>query len=409
MKKVLFYSLVLLFNLISIQNFSQGRFSKWNFSYQYDANEIIRAESKAIKQADSIKIFLHLYINKNAKEYAYLTKQGMWNFGLRMADSYDNKNSEWSKNELVTPTKRIDNELFFTFNVPHSKNQSAYLFIGYLANEQIELVTDLCIKSFGEYQISSGYLVDQTTRMPVCKSYFRVKDSVFYMSQVGRLNKYSFAKYIFPQAQPPMALAAVFDAGLNLEFDTSYIPTKTYFVIPKKGNYAIGEGDKRVNFVAYENKFPKPSVIRELIDPIIYIASDGERSSLKQAASPKKKLDEFWLKLGIEKDKTRNLIKTYYNHVKEANIFFTKHKEGWKMDMGMIYIIFGTPNQVFRTDISETWYYAKIQNQGDPIRFVFVKKIGPFGDTYYELQNNQAYTSAWYTALELWRRGEISR
>lgn len=389
-------------------SYAQGRFSRWDFSYQYDTDAIIRAESKAIKTPDSIQVFLHFYINPFSKEYTYLTKQGMWNFGLRLADSYESKNSEWSKNELVIPTKRIENQLFFTFKIPEPKTQSAVLFIGYLANESTEYVNDICLKSFGEYLISTGYLVSQASKLPICRSYFTVKDSVYYVSTGSKSNAYNYTKYIFSQAQPPMALAATFDAGLNLVIDTTYIATKSFFTIPKKGNYAIGESINKVNFVAFENKFPKPSVVRELIDPIIYISSDGERSSLKQAASQKKKLDEFWLKLGIEKEKTKNMIKAYYNRVKEANIFFTKHKEGWKMDMGMIYIIFGSPNQVLKTDVSETWYFVKNQSQNEPLRFVFVKKIGPLGDTYYELQNNQAYMSAWYTALELWRRGEFT-
>lgn len=409
MKKQLLFSLILIFYFINTLVFAQGKFSKWDFSYQYDRDAIIRTESKAIKNGDSISVFLHFYIQPYSKEYAYLTKQGMWNFGLRIADSYESKNSEWSKSELVTPSYKLDNQIFFSFKIPEPKTQSAILFIGYMANENTEYVTDICLKSFGEYLISTGYIISQATKMPFCKPYISVKDSLYYVSTSSKSNSYNYTKFIFTQAQPPMSLAATFDAGLNLVIDTTFIPQKSFFIIPKKGNYFIGEGSNRVNFVAFENKFPKPSVVRELIDPVIYISSDGERTELRLSASQKKKLDEFWLKLGIDKEKTKQMIKNYYNRVKEANIFFTKHKEGWKMDMGMIYIIFGTPNQVLKTDVSETWYYDKMQNQTETLRFVFIKKIGPFGENYYELQNNQAYTNAWYSALELWRRGEFSR
>ena len=37
----------------------------------------------------------------------------------------------------------------------------------------------------------------------------------------------------------------------------------------------------------------------------------------------------------------------YYRRVRFANEEFTQYKDGWKTDRGMIYILFGPPNQVF--------------------------------------------------------------
>jgi hypothetical protein len=74
--------------------------------------------------------------------------------------------------------------------------------------------------------------------------------------------------------------------------------------------------------------------------------------------------------------------------------------------MGMVYIVFGKPEDVFKSDVKETWYFKKTQNL-PALRFVFYKKASPFGDYYYELETNQDYASHWYTQVELWRRGLI--
>ncbi|MCH7783138.1 GWxTD domain-containing protein [candidate division KSB1 bacterium] len=53
----------------------------------------------------------------------------------------------------------------------------------------------------------------------------------------------------------------------------------------------------------------------------------------------------------------------YYRRVRFANEEFTQYKDGWKTDRGMIYILFGPPNQVFYSDFSsfekatQQWVY----------------------------------------------------
>ncbi|MDX2188723.1 MAG: GWxTD domain-containing protein, partial [Bacteroidota bacterium] len=188
---------------------------------------------------------------------------------------------------------------------------------------------------------------------------------------------------------------------------TYYFTTDSIFTGNKKGIYTIGnEQDKPFVFVLSENKFPKPSKVKELIDPIIYIASDDERKALKNAKKPKKKLDDFWLDLGQDKEFARTLIRRYYKKVELANQFFTCHKEGWKTDMGMIYIIFGIPDEIFRSDTKETWNYKKKPNL-PAVRFIFTRKRNTFGSYYFELINNPEYANIWYTAVDLWRKGMI--
>jgi hypothetical protein len=73
-------------------------------------------------------------------------------------------------------------------------------------------------------------------------------------------------------------------------------------------------------------------------------------------------------------------MEEYYIRVQFANKNFAHYIEGWRTDMGMVYIIFGSPNNVDRHpfDIDskpyEIWSYYDLNHQ-----FTFVDQTG-FGD-----------------------------
>ncbi len=124
------------------------------------------------------------------------------------------------------------------------------------------------------------------------------------------------------------------------------------------------------------------------IDEMQYIADKDVIDEMKKAPSDKKKemFQEFWKKRDPSSQTERNeLMEEYYSRVEYANKHFGHYIEGWKTDMGMVYIIFGMPNNIERHpfDIDakpyEIWTYYE-QNR----EFVFVDATG-FGD--YRLQN----------------------
>ncbi len=399
--------LICFFSFSFLNVAAQGKFSKWSFDYQYNLNATIFAQSVAVLQTDSIDVFLKLQVNKSVREYLSLVKQSSWTLGLRICESYESSNSMYENTIYINPYKKTDNNVYLKFKIPTPASESAFLFVGISTNSE-EFVIDIPIKSLGEFLIKNTIITNKKSNDIVFDKFLKSKDTILVKKNNASINTISYYKYTFQAANPPMAENATYDAGLFLEVDSTIQLSNNTFFIPKKGNYSFNIDNQRTNFVAFDNKFPRPSKIKELVDPIIYIASDAERSSVKLASKPKLKLDEFWIRLGMNKDKTRKMIREYYNQVLKANLLFSGHKEGWKMDMGMIFIIFGPPEKVLKTDISETWYYQK-SFESMPIRFLFVKKLSPFGDIYYELQNNNNYTTLWYKSIEIWRRGDNFR
>lgn len=91
---------------------------------------------------------------------------------------------------------------------------------------------------------------------------------------------------------------------------------------------------------------------------------------------------DIWKSMDPTPDTEYNeLMNEYYKRVSYANENFDGWKEGWETDRGMIYILFGPPDQVERTNSSmanstiyQVWTYNKINKQ-----FIFKDQNG-FGD-----------------------------
>jgi len=94
---------------------------------------------------------------------------------------------------------------------------------------------------------------------------------------------------------------------------------------------------------------------------------------------------EYWNRRDPSPGTDKNeLMEEYYARVEYSNKHFGHYTDGWKTDMGMVYIVFGAPSNVERhpfeidTKPYEVWTYYEQNRQ-----FIFVDATG-FGD--YRLQ-----------------------
>jgi GWxTD domain-containing protein len=130
-----------------------------------------------------------------------------------------------------------------------------------------------------------------------------------------------------------------------------------------------------------------PKAVKDLdvaINQVRYIAREGELDELEEAKTPEEKQAAFlafWKRRDPNPNTARNeRMEEYYRRVAYANKEFSHYIEGWRTDMGMVYIMFGPPNDVSRhpfevdTKPYEVWRYYKISYD-----FVFVDQSG-FGD-----------------------------
>ena len=120
------------------------------------------------------------------------------------------------------------------------------------------------------------------------------------------------------------------------------------------------------------------------VSQIIYIATSTEMEhikSAKTAVEKERRFLEFWRSKNPNPNSPKNTILIeYYRRVKVANERFSHYVEGWKTDMGMVYIKFGEPTNIERHPFDydskpyEIWDYYDINR-----RYIFIDYSG-FGD-----------------------------
>ncbi len=183
-------------------------------------------------------------------------------------------------------------------------------------------------------------------------------------------------------------------AGINQikkQLDNSKISLGQYKLTVK----AIDDNGKTIAGTAklFTSKiFGFPSSIINLdkaIEQMAYIATSDEIDDMletKDFEEKIKKYKEFWKRKDPSPTTTQNeVLREYYRRVSYSNKNFKHYFEGWKTDMGMIYIILGPPDNVDRFPFEydskpyEVWHYYNI-NQS----FYFIDETG-FGD--YRLLN----------------------
>jgi GWxTD domain-containing protein len=193
-------------------------------------------------------------------------------------------------------------------------------------------------------------------------------------------------------------------------------------MFPRKGIYLCTVGKKITEGYAFMNfgtSFPAMTTPEDMIEPLAYIASEDEMAALRTNAKPKLALDAFWIGCGGNTEKSRELIRIYYTRALYANLYFTSYREGWRTDRGMIYLLYGPPDKVYKTATDENWGYRKSEIKTswgtgyhvkeDYLYFKFNKKDNKFSDNDYSLSRSEAINTYWDKVVLTWRKGVVFR
>lgn len=158
--------------------------------------------------------------------------------------------------------------------------------------------------------------------------------------------------------------------------------------------------------------YPSLKSPKELARPLHYLMDEKEHEKLMAIEDPAKlkaAIDRFWLGNIQNSRIAKNVISLFYQRVEEANKQFSNFKEGWKTDLGMIFILFGPP--WYNENFSDQMVWSYSYNQSDPEKnFLFVQtklntKYYPFYN--YLLQRNPGYYNIQHQQRERWKNGTI--
>jgi GWxTD domain-containing protein len=156
----------------------------------------------------------------------------------------------------------------------------------------------------------------------------------------------------------------------------------------------------------YSDYFPENNVADLMYKPMRYITTKQEFSEIEKSTIRKDAIDSYWLKCSGSKERARQVIKVFYNRTYLSNEYFSSYDMGWKTDRGLVYIIFGSPTNIYKDNVSEVWIYGE-DNSVRSINFTFTKVINPFTDNDYTLNRSEAYKDSWYRVVEGWRQGRL--
>lgn len=160
-----------------------------------------------------------------------------------------------------------------------------------------------------------------------------------------------------------------------------------------------------------DSVFPNIKDSREMLYTTRYIMNKNEFelcNKLKDITETKKCIDNFWIQIAGSKERAKEIIRNYYQRVIEANRLFTSYKYGWQTDRGMIYIIFGMPEDIQKSMHVERWYYS-INGQKNALVFKFIKnEKNPFTSSDFILERSDYYKDIWYLTVDKIRQGRLS-
>ena len=255
------------------------------------------------------------------------------------------------------------------------------------------------IKLFGNSAPVFNYMVDSNSYFFIEYPHLKV-DSLFV--------HYYKNNFIVPA--PPSLNVNVKD---NLEKPDSqfvyYLKDTSQFKLTKKGLYVFKVDTNRLNGINlsyYGEGFPRLKKAEDLVFPLKYVLKEIEYVEMLKTPNKKLFIDEFWLKAANNNvEQARDLIRIYYNRTFLANYYFTSYKEGWKTDRGMIYIIYGLPDYIYKSDNTERWIYEDMQSK-EKVYFKFQRTPHPFADNHYTLNRSETIPTRWKEAIETWRKGK---
>lgn len=369
---------------------------------------------KVLDNGPNLRIHLQLDITRLYQTDGKNALMNEFDFNYGLLADYNSQ--EFIKTgRIVLESNNIQkngNKYYIFFDILKESMPNALLLIEIIDKKNTQkLVYDVPL-NFVSTNIRNFYaLFNLQGTNPFFNNYLSVKDTVQIKSTVKKTSNLYVRHFLntFPAANTPMSLSA--GAGLvNLKPDSSFtVASDKPVVFEKEGIYEVLEDEKSffgLSFFVTKNRFPKLAKITDLIEPLIYITTETEMQQLKSAENPKEEMDKLWLKLmSGNVNKAKQTIKNYYERVRIANEFFTTYKEGWKTDMGMIFIVFGTPGKVRRLEDREIWTYSQSANFSE-INFTFANKPNQFSDEEYVLVRYSEYEQIWYPAIELWRSGQ---
>ncbi len=388
--------------------YSQGEFYSKNLKHYYDLDAEIRIVHKVVNFQGKTLLFLKLTINHDRTRIEDLiTTYGFINNysqNIVMSNDTIKLNNHWISNQ--------GNSHYLNFDLMNPEiNKILIIKISNKVSGN-DFYFDILVDPEAKYTNSGIILEVIGTRLPFFRNYTRENEDF----ELVNLKTNDSVIYVFRYtsdftiADPPFSSSNK-SIIKSIEIDSTFTIRSRgdTLNLSKKGLYFAQYDTTGVNGLAFrvEGKyFPRSASYDELIASLTYFTTRSEMDKLTSAKNQKLAFDKYWIEITKSADRAKRIIREYYLRIKLANELFTSYKQGWKTDKGMIFVIYGPPDEVLKDGDREEWIYART-NQLPRINFTFAKSRSIFTNDHYVLLRKKSYQQIWYKAIDLWRKGQM--
>jgi len=376
--------------LVCVSSFSQA-LSSLNLNYLYDPQHEVSLQLEAIKGKDQVTVQFLLQTNngQNGVENYTIAWERWDSFNARQGSAIEQtaidiptiqKSKRYGK--IVLPT--TDKPWQLVAKVTNSNTLKSWNFI-----QTID----------PKYPVNG--FVDDADGF-VTKPYVTKGKQVTLYGAGNKPLHVDYHKTIFDAASPPFAEKQAKPDRFMFPDSTFTIQSGEKVTFKNEGLYLVQEdtlATEGFSFRVVKESFPKFTKIGDLAAPQIFVCTKEEHDQLLAAKDDKPTFDKVILDITKDKDRAKNFMRSYFRRVELANTYFSSYKEGWKTDRGMVYLIFGLPDEVSKTGQKEIWYY-----KANRARFTFVKAGSVYDPEQYTLVRDNNFMEVWFSTIDLWRK-----
>ena len=412
---LLFISIILLISTFSCISYNYS-ISNRNVAYLYQAGKTsINPQFLIYHVSDTIS---SLFFKINEKELHFLEANENYKKRARIKifyqifsslDSYDLIDSASSVIEIKKSNISEDFVSYIPLHIPDKSKFTIEIITSDLFNNNSQH-SFLTIDKLNKYS-GQNFLVKINNKV-YFQNYLKKGDIFSLESARNKVEKYYISHFnkAFPNPYPPFSV--INPKSVLFVADSIWTIRNDELVsieLKYSGMYHFRiDSTKKdgITLYNYGSYFPDYKVADKMLEPLVFLSSKKEMKQLKKFDDPKLALDSFWLNKSGNINRAKQLISVYYSRAKYSNIFFSSYQEGWKTDRGMIYIIYGEPKTIYKSDNNERWIYGNSTSDYS-LDFTFNKQQNTFSENDFVLRRSDIYKNSWYKAIETWRDGRI--
>lgn len=360
-----------------------------NFRELYNPEGEVAITLQPVRTAQKIEVYYKIQTKLPLEKYAIVWEK---------RDSFSQRDGIRINDSDTLATSDKIKKGVFSFDPP----TKPWLLVVKVTNKETQLST-INFKKIEENYPVSGWIEKNSERLT--SKYLITGQSSLVKGIDDRPFYVSYFNEDFPAAYPPFADKEVKADRFMFHDSTFQVSSGASLSLTKQGLYLFQKDTNAAEGFAMRvvnQTYPKFSKIEDLIKPLIFICTQDEYAELQNSKGDKSKFDKVILDITRDKERASNFMRSYFRRVELANHYFISYKEGWKTDRGMIYLIFGLPDEVSATDGNEIWYYKSTKS-----RFVFVKSGSVYDPDNHVLIRDKRFMEPWFATIDLWRKSRF--